>query len=149
MLLNYDSCTHKSVQLDLLIEAYATIIGSDNGLSPDWRQTITWTTEMILLMGPLGSNFSAKLIEIHIILFKKMHFKMSSGKCRPICLWVKPNHAFVCESRDLSGALHFDLNRLYLYIFMCTCLCIWLLSALANDLLSGWVLPSKHDRNGP
>ena len=35
-----------------------TIIGSDNGLSPDRRQAIIWTNAGILLIGPTGSNFS-------------------------------------------------------------------------------------------
>ena len=30
-----------------------TIIGSDNGLSPDWHQAITWTKVGILLIGHL------------------------------------------------------------------------------------------------
>ena len=34
-----------------------TIIGSDNGLSPGWRQAIIWTNVGILLIGPLGTNF--------------------------------------------------------------------------------------------
>ena len=33
-------------------------------------------------MGPLGTNFSAVLIEIHTFSFKKMHFQMSSAKWR-------------------------------------------------------------------
>ena len=63
-----------------------TSVGSDNGLSPCRRQTIIWTNAGILLIGPLGTNFSENLIEIHIFSFKKMHLKMSSGKCRPFCL---------------------------------------------------------------
>ena len=63
-----------------------TIIGSDNGLSPDRRQAIIWTNAGILLIGPLGTNFSEILIEIHTFSFKKMHFKMSSRKWRPFCL---------------------------------------------------------------
>ena len=63
-----------------------TIIGSDNDLSPDWRQAIIWTNAGILLIGPLGTNFSEILIEIHAYSFKKMHLKMSSGKWRPFCL---------------------------------------------------------------
>ena len=63
-----------------------TIIGSDNGLSPDRRQAIIWTNAGILLIWPLGTNFSETLIEIHIFSFKKMHLKMSSGKWRPFCL---------------------------------------------------------------
>ena len=56
-----------------------TIIGSDNGLSPGRCQAIIWTNDWILLIGPLGTYFSA-------ISFKKMHLKMSSGKWRPFCL---------------------------------------------------------------
>ena len=63
-----------------------TIIGSDNGLSPDRRQAITWTNVGILLIGPLGTNFSEMLIEIHTFSFKKIHLKISSGKWRPFCL---------------------------------------------------------------
>ena len=35
-----------------------TIIDSDNGLSPRRRQAIIWTNVGILLIGPLGTNFS-------------------------------------------------------------------------------------------
>ena len=52
-----------------------TILGSDNGLSPDQRQAIIWTNAGILLIAPLGTNFSENC--------KKMHLKMSSGKWRP------------------------------------------------------------------
>ena len=41
-----------------------TIIGSDNGLSPGRRQAIIWTSDGILLIGPLGTNLSEVLIEI-------------------------------------------------------------------------------------
>ena len=63
-----------------------TIIGSDNGLSPGRRQAIIWINDGILLIGPLGTNFNGNLIEINTFSFKKMHLKMSSGKCRPSCL---------------------------------------------------------------
>ena len=63
-----------------------TIIGSDNGLSPDRRQAIIWTNAGLLLIGPLGTNFSEILIAIHTFSFKKIHLKMSSRKCRPFCL---------------------------------------------------------------
>ena len=58
------------------------IIGSDNGLSPGRRQAITWTNDGILLIGPLGTNFSEILNEIHSFSFKKMHLKMASAKWR-------------------------------------------------------------------
>ena len=41
-----------------------TIIGSDNGLSLGRCQAIIWTNAGILLIGPLGTNFSEILIEI-------------------------------------------------------------------------------------
>ena len=58
-----------------------TIIGSDNGLSPDRRQAIIWTNAGILLIRPLGTNFNEILIEI-----PKMRLKVSSAKRRPFCL---------------------------------------------------------------
>ena len=66
-----------------------TIIGSDNGLSPGRRQVITWTNDGILLIGPLGTNFSEILSKIHTVSFKKMHLKTSSAKWRPFC--ISPN----------------------------------------------------------
>ena len=59
-----------------------TIIGSDNGLSPDRRQAIIWTNAGILLIGPLGVNFNEILIKINTFPFKKMHLKMASAKWR-------------------------------------------------------------------
>ena len=63
-----------------------TIVGSDNGLLPGWRQTIIWTNAGMLLIGPLGTSFSETLIEIYIFSFKKMHLQLSSRKWRPLCL---------------------------------------------------------------
>ena len=63
-----------------------TIIGSDNGLSPGQHQAIIWTNARILLIGPLGTNFSEILIGNEIFSFKKMHLKMSSAKWRPFYL---------------------------------------------------------------
>ena len=63
-----------------------TIAGSHNGLSPGRRQAIIWTNAGILLIGPLGTNFSEILSEIRTFSFKKIHLKTSSGKWRPCCL---------------------------------------------------------------
>ena len=64
-----------------------TIIGSDNnGLSPGRPQPIIWTNAGILLIEPLGTNFSEILIGIQIFSFKKMCLKISSAKWRPFCL---------------------------------------------------------------
>ena len=59
-----------------------TIIGSNNGLSPERRQAIVWTNAEILLIRTLGTNFSEILGEIHSFSFNKMHLKMSSAKGR-------------------------------------------------------------------
>ena len=59
-----------------------TIIGSDDGLSPDRRQAIICTNAGILLIGPLGENF----IGIQTFSLYKMHLKMSSAKWRPFYL---------------------------------------------------------------
>ena len=56
------------------------IIDSDNGLVPGRRQA--WTNAGILLIEPLGTNFSEILIEIHTFSFTKMHSKISSVKRR-------------------------------------------------------------------
>ena len=63
-----------------------TINGPDNGLSPGWRQANIWTNAGILLIGPLGTNFSEILIEILTSSFKKMRLKVSSAKRWPFCL---------------------------------------------------------------
>ena len=59
-----------------------TIIGSDNGLSPGWRQAIIYTNDGILLLGPLGTNFSEILIKIHTFslknAFENVFWKMAS-----------------------------------------------------------------------
>ena len=60
-----------------------TIIGSNNGLSPGRRQAIIWTNDGILLIRPLGTNFSEILIGVQLFSFKKMDLKMSSAKWRP------------------------------------------------------------------
>ena len=63
-----------------------TIIGSDNSLSPGRRQAIIWTNAGLLLIGPLGTNFSEILMAVGTFSFKKMHLKILSAKWRPFCL---------------------------------------------------------------
>ena len=52
-----------------------SIIASDNGLLPGRRQAIIWTNVGILLIRPLGTNYSEILIEVHTISFKKKAFE--------------------------------------------------------------------------
>ena len=94
-----------------------TIIGSDNGLSPERRQAIIWTNAGILLIGPLGTNFIETLIGIQTLSFKKMDLKMSSAKRRPFCLGlnglIKPpltlGYEWVITPHCLSGCIYFIL----------------------------------------
>ena len=94
-----------------------TIIGSDNGLSPGRRQAIIWTSVGILLIGPLGTNFSEILIEIYTFSFAKRHLKISSGKWRPFCLglnvliiYVTPVPHSLWGTRPVTSR-HFLYNR--------------------------------------
>ena len=75
------------------------IIGSDSGLSPGRRQAIIWTNTGILLIWPLGTIFSERLIENNTFLFKKMHAKMSSAERRPFCLGLNMLIQCICVHR--------------------------------------------------
>ena len=94
-----------------------TIIGSDNILSPHRRRAIIWTNAGILLIGPLGTNFSEMLIDIHIFSSKKIHLKMSSGKWRPFCL-------------GLNVFIHADF-------------CIWVIHSM-RQILSQQILYNRY-----
>ena len=91
-----------------------TIIGSDNGLSPGRRQAIIWTNAGILLIRPLGTNFSEFLVEILIVSFKKMRLKVSSAKWRLFRLGLNvltlfmPKHGYISL---LVNSLH-DESRI-------------------------------------
>ena len=50
-----------------------TIIGSNNGLSPGRRRAIILANVGILLIGPLGTNFSEILIETHARAHARTH----------------------------------------------------------------------------
>ena len=98
-----------------------TIIGSDNGLSPGRRQAIIWTNAGILLIGPLGTNFSEFLVGILIFSFKKMRLKVASAKRRPFCLGLNElRHNYVFRTRHsddfnsyvLGTTPHYDFNTL-------------------------------------
>ena len=109
--------THKCV-------SKLTIIGSDNGLSSDRHQAIIWTNAGILLIGPLGTNFSEILIEILIFSIKKMRLKVSSVKRRPFCLGlnvltlrVKLAIVYLMKQSHVCwGTLYVQENSLYFYI---------------------------------
>ena len=70
------------------------IIGSDNGLSPGRRRDIIRTNAGILLIRPLGTNFSEILIKILVFSFKKMRLKASSAKRRPFCIGLNVSNQY-------------------------------------------------------
>ena len=100
-----------------------TIIGLDNGLSPDRRQAIIWTNDGLLLIGPLEAFFSEILIEILTVSSEKMRLKVSSAKRRPFCLGLNvlmtiqtPDYTctwwpWVMPSRDILSSSHNDKRR--------------------------------------
>ena len=85
-----------------------TIIGSDNGLSPERRQAIIWTDAGILLIGPFSRNFSEILIDIQTISLKKIRLKMSSAKWCSFCL----------GRNELNVLLHTEGLVGYIYIYL-------------------------------
>ena len=103
-----------------------TIIGSDNGLLPNWRQAIIWTNAGILLIGTLGTNFSGIFIEIRIFSFKKMGLKVSSAKWRSFCrdlnvltpyvLVVWRENRYVCLTLKYRWSLRFHLHLMIISI---------------------------------
>ena len=79
-------CRVKHICVDKL-----TIIGSDNGLSPGWRQAIIWTNYGILLIALIGTICNEIPIKIHtfssINPFENVVQKMAAILSRP--QWVK------------------------------------------------------------
>ena len=91
LLTHWDRVTHIHV-------GKLTIIGSDNGLSPGWRQATIRTNAGILLIGQLRTNLREISIEIQTFSLKKIHLKMSSVKCCPFRLG--PNVLILKQSVD-------------------------------------------------
>ena len=98
-----------------------TIIGSDNGLSPGRRQAIIWTNAGILLIGPLGTNFSEIYIEILTFSFKKMHFKVSSGKWWRFCLGLN----MLKTKPHAKGTMSWWVSARYMYATPLMVRCIY------------------------
>ena len=65
-----------------------SIIGSDNDLSPGRRQAIIWTNAGMLLIGPLGTNFSEILIEILTFFIQENAFE--SVVCEMVAILSRP-----------------------------------------------------------
>ena len=107
--------------------SWLTIIGSENGLSPDRRQAIIWANTGRFLIGPLETNFSEISIEIHTFSLKKVHLKMSSGKWRPFsrpqCVeqaatWISDNQGiFKDQPWREKFYLRFDIMCYYIITY--------------------------------
>ena len=119
------------------------IIGLDNDLSPGRRQAIIWTNDGILLIGPLGTNFSEISIVIETFSFKKIYLKISSGKSRPFCFglnvlknfprgWqgaVYPTHILECfkntyELLNLRALKFSPVNKIHIFQCMGMIFCV-------------------------
>ena len=91
-----------------------TIIGSDNVLSPGRHQAIIRTNAGILLIGPLGTNFSEMLIRTLTFSLKKTRLKVSSAKWRPFCLSLN-----VLKHLFLHSYWNFHWNLFQMVQFIC------------------------------
>ena len=67
-----------------------TIIGSDNGLSPDRRQAIIWTNAGLLFIGPLGNRNSNIFIQENA--FESVVCKTAAILSRPQCVKMVKQH---------------------------------------------------------
>ena len=79
-----------------------TIIGSDNGLSPERHQAIIWTNAGILLIRPLETNFSEISIEIQTFSLEKIRLKKSSANCCSFHLGPKVLTHWMVQWGDVS-----------------------------------------------
>ena len=119
-----------------------TIIGSDNGLLPNRRQAIILTNSGILLIGPLGTNFSEIWIEIQIFSLGKIHLKMSSTKWRPFCLGlnVLRKTQFRCQSPSDENNIwrpHYHLSpSFHIGLHHCISTCLLYPTSPADEFIT-------------
>ena len=69
------ACWVISPQCRIYASVYRVSMGSDNSLSPGRRQAIIWTNAGILLIGPLGINFSDANNRNHYIFIHENAFE--------------------------------------------------------------------------
>ena len=116
-----------------------TIIGSNNGLSPERRQAIIWTIAGILLIGLLETNFSEVLIDIQTFSLKKIRLKMSSAKCSSFRLGLNVLIKFM--SLHLTKIKVMLKYRPVFITFSCTGTCE---RNLCLDWFSLWCLSANY-----
>ena len=128
-----------------------TIIGSDNGSSPDQRQAIIWTNAGLLLIGPLGTNFSEILIEILTFSLKKNAFEsvvceMATILSRPQCVnqWhvLHASVGRILNSLRPNGAyMHHWAGSLLPQVSVC---CLFVNKSLPEPILTYNCLLDHH-----
>ena len=100
-----------------------TIIVSDNGLLPGWLYQTT--SAGILLIGPLGTNFSEILLEILTFSLKKMSLKVLTAKLWQLCLglnvWMYRCIAGKCWWRCEHDESFMNAAKVFLFGFCCCC----------------------------
>ena len=95
------------------------ITGSDNGLSPGQRQAIIWTNAEILLIGPLGTNFSEIVIEIRTFSFSKN--ALANVACEMVSILLRPqcvNEAAVQKKNIEWMWLNLPLIKCVIYLLV-------------------------------
>ena len=125
-----------------------TIIGSNNGLSPDRRQAITWINDGLSLITPLGTNFSEIWSEIHTFhsrecILETVVCEMASILSRPQC--VELLHVFSHLCPNFSGDLphpHVKSAHAWSVVYACN-RCSW--PKVKNDIFSKSML-AKYSR---
>ena len=78
---------------------FVGIIGADNGLSPVWCQTFSWTLAGLYLTESVGTNFSEIWVRVHQFSYKTVHLKMTSEEWWLFSSYIKPQ----CISVTVSG----------------------------------------------
>ena len=100
-----------------------TITGSDNGLSPERHQAIIWTNAEILLIGPLGTNFSEIFYRNSNIFIEEKTFEnvvceMLFISSRPQCVYWRSSmpHPICALMQDCSIS-SLVLSCWYTYVY--------------------------------
>ena len=86
-----------------------TIIGSYNGLSPGWPQTIIWANAGILTIVPWRTNFSEISIETHIFALTGNHYKWD---------WPKSQFSMPDDSATVVWLRNLKVGNVYLFNFL-------------------------------
>ena len=85
-----------------------TNIGSDNGLSPGRRQAIIWTNAGILLIGPLGTNFSVKFNRNSNVFIQENG--LENGVCEMASILSRPQYVKSRSDVKVFDQCQIDVN---------------------------------------